>query len=239
MICCVVELRTLTATFRNPEFQNFHKTLNLPPPTTLVGLAGAAMGMSPRAAQSFFEEGNWQVGIWGTSEGYAKDLWKYNNFEGGSIVLRQILYDNCFVAVFGCNDETKVHQLQEAFLRPHYALTLGSSDSLAKVVAVEIVEKTARNKDIAHCIMPGNILADVLENAFSGEDFTIYSTSEPVAYDLPVRFQYESDYGVRRVSRRKTVSFVGEPMQLNFPATGISYKDRFIPIFPLHDENRS
>lgn len=239
MTYCVVEFRTLTATFRNPEFQNFHKTLHLPPPTTLVGLAGAALGKSPRAAQSFFENGDWQIGIWGTSEGYAKDLWKYNNFEGGSIVLREIMYDNCFVAVFGSKDEVKVRQLQDAFINPYYALTLGSSDSLAKVVAVEIVEENTRNKDVAHCLMPGNILADVLENAFSGEEFTIYATSEPVAYDLPVRFQYESDYGVRRVSRRKTVSFVGEPMQLNFPAAGISYKDRFIPIFTLHDEDPS
>jgi len=45
----VLEIITNTATFRNPDFQNFHKTLNLPPPPTLIGFAGAALGLSPKA----------------------------------------------------------------------------------------------------------------------------------------------------------------------------------------------
>ncbi|MBK8923840.1 MAG: CRISPR-associated protein Cas5 [Saprospirales bacterium] len=241
MMYLVVELRTVTATFRNPEFQNFHKTLHLPPPTTLVGLAGAALGKSPKAAQDWFEKANWQMGISGTSEGYAKDLWKYRTLSNdpektSSVLLREILFDNHFFAVFGCQDEEIVLALSHAFNFPKYALTFGSSDSLAKVVSTELVKETGDSRELANCLTPGNVLNEVRDHAFNGEEFSIYSTSEPVAYDLPTRFQYESDYGVRRVVRRKTLSFIGTSMQLNFSVQGIWFKNRFIPVFSLHDD---
>jgi CRISPR-associated protein Cas5t len=241
MIYLAVEIRTVTATFRNPEFQNFHKTLHLPPPTTLVGLAGAALGKSPNAAQEWFEKDDWELGISGTSEGYAKDLWKYNNkwdkdkgWES-SVLFREILFNNHFFAVFGSPAESNVRLLQQAFLQPKYALTLGSSDSLAKVVSTEIVELAETSRELANCLTSGNVMSEVMENAIKGEDFSIYSTSEPIAYDFPTRFQYESDYGVRRVMRRKTFSFIGNPMQLNFEVLGIRLKNQFVPLFSLDD----
>jgi CRISPR-associated protein Cas5t len=238
---CVVELRTMTATFRNPEFQNFHKTLHLPPPTTLVGLAGAALGKSPKAAQEYFERDHWSLGIWGTSEGYTKDLWKYRTLDSNpdkasSIVLREILFDNLWVAVFGCEKKERVEEVLAAFRQPVYALTLGSSDSLAKVVSADIITETIETTRMEYCLVPGNVMADVQEHIFDGNEFSIYTTSEPIAFDLPVRFQYESDYGVRRVVRRKTLSFIGAPMTLNYSVLGIRYAERFIPIFPLHDD---
>jgi len=238
---CVVELRAMMATFRNPEFQNFHKTLHLPPPTTLVGLAGAALGISPKAAQEYFQDHQWHLGIWGTSEGVAIDLWKYRTLDSNpekasSIVLREILFDNHWFAVFGCEKEEKVVEMLTAFQQPVFALTMGSSDSLAKVISVEIVTETAETKQMAHCLVSGNVMADVQEHLFDGSDFSIYVTSEPIAYDLPVRFQYESDYGVRRVVQRKTMSFIGEPMTLNYAVTGVQHGTHFIPVFPLYEE---
>lgn len=238
---CVVELRAMTATFRNPEFQNFHKTLHLPPPTTLVGLAGAALGKSPKAAQEYFEQNSWHLGIWGTSEGYAKDLWKYRTLETdekkspSSIVLREIMFDNHWLVVFGCEDKARVEELQTAFGQPVFALTMGSSDSVAKVVSVNIITETIEDRKISNCLVPGNVMADVEENIKNGSDFSIYATSEPIAYDLPVRFHYESDYGVRRVVRRKTLSFIGEAMTLNFSVRGVQHGQHFIPVFPLHE----
>jgi CRISPR-associated protein Cas5t len=246
MIYLIVELRTITATFRNPEFQNFHKTLHLPPPTTLVGLAGAALGKSPKGAQEWFEQDNWQIGISGTSEGYAKDLWKYQSSTikdtvewERSVLHREILFDNHFFIVFGCSTENKVRLLRQAFLQPKYALTFGSSDSLAKIITSEIIEETHESRELSNCLTSGNVLNEVMENAFNGEDFSIYTNSEPIAYDLPTRFKYESDYGVRRVVQRKTLSFIGTRMQLNFTVLGVRFKEKFIPVFPLHDNDIS
>ena len=241
MMYLVLEIRTITATFRNPEFQNFHKSLYLPPPTTLVGLAGAALGISPKAAQDWFENDAWQFGIAGTSSGYTKDLWKYRTLDAdpvkqSSILLREILFDNCFLIVFGCSDEEKLAELQNAFWHPRYALTLGSSDSLAKLVSSRVVLENAKSRDLENCLLPGNVLDHVRNNISSGDDFSIYTSSEPIAFDLPVRFQYESDYGTRRVTRRQTFSFIGSPMRLNFEIDGILAKNQFIPVFVLNTD---
>lgn len=237
----VLEIRTITATFRNPEFQNFHKSLFLPPPTTLIGLAGSAMGLSPRAAQDWFENGAWHFGIAGTSGGYTKDLWKYRTLDSdpvkqSSILLREILFDNNFLIVFACSDAGKLTELENAFWRPKYALTLGSSDSLAKLVSSQVVLENSKSCDLENCLLPGNVLDNVINNLSSGVDFSIYTSSEPIAFDLPVRFHYESDYGTRRVIRRQTFSFIGSPMRLNFEIDGILAKNQFIPVFALNTE---
>jgi CRISPR-associated protein Cas5t len=238
----IIELRAMTATFRNPEFQNFHKTLQLPPPTTLVGLAGAALGKSPKAAQEYFEQDNWYLGIRGTSEGMAKDLWKYRTLttdptkEATSILIREIMFDNQWFAVFGCEQEGLIKELLEAFQQPVFALTMGSSDSLAKISALEITTETIEMRQMEHCLVSGNVVSDVLEHLFDEEAFSIYTTSDPIVYDLPVRFQYESNYGVRRVVKRKTLSFIGDTTILNYPVKGVQCRQHFIPVFPLHDE---
>lgn len=231
---CIVELVTQTATFRNPEFQNFHKSFLLPPPTTLIGLAGAAMGLSPKSAQDFFKDG-FYLGVYGTSKGYCKDLWKYNTFdEQGSIILKEILYDNHFILVYGSEDGSKIGAVKQAFLAPEYALTLGNNDSLAKVIEVQIHDSFINSSELSNCLVDGNVVEEVLEKANNGLSFSIYSTSEPIAYALPIRFQYESEYGFRRVIERKTLSFIGENMQLNFAKKGVRYKNVFIPIFNLN-----
>lgn len=231
---CVVALKTQTATFRNPEFQNFHKTLLLPPPSTLIGVAGAALGFSPKAAQAYFEQELFWLGVHGISKGITKDLWKYNTFDGkGSIILREILFDNEFVLVYGTENKSLVEELKNAFLNPVFALSLGNNDSIAKIQTVEIVEKTQMGRTVEHCLLEGDILQEVLENTSSGLDFSIYSTSEPITFDLPIMFHYESDYGIRRVMARQQLSIIGEKMVLNVEKEGILYQNKFIPVFPL------
>jgi CRISPR-associated protein Cas5t len=230
---CIVELVTQTATFRNPEFQNFHKSFLLPPPTTLIGLAGAAIGLSPKAAQEFFENG-FYLGTYGTSKGYCKDLWKYNTFdEQGSIILKEMLYDNYFILVYGNDNAAVIDSISQAFLSPVYALTLGNNDSLSKVISVHQDDCFSDSSEFSNCLVDGNVVEEVIEQSGNGLSFSIYSTSEPIAYDLPTRFLYESDYGFRRVVQRKTFSFIGETVRLNFKKKGITFKNTFIPIFNL------
>lgn len=230
---CIVEIKSQTATFRNPEFQNFHKTLPLPPPTTMIGLAGAALGLGPLASQEFFENTDFYIGVCGNTKGIAKDLWKYNDFKSGSIILRELMFNNDFVCTFGSEDLEKVNQIGEAFLNPKFALTMGSSDSLAKIVRVRFANQTIMSKNIDECILEGDVVTEVLDNAAIDPIFSIYSTSEPIAIDVPTRFGYKEEYGIRSVTQRKTLSFVTKPMELNVEKKGVLYDDYFIPIFKL------
>jgi len=129
----ILKIWTQTASFRIPEFQNFHKSFLLPPPTTVVGLAGAALGLSPKSSQDFFDESSIKIGVFGKSDGFAKDLWKYNDFKVGSVIKREIYFFNQYVVVFASENSETIENLGSSFKNPKYALTFGTSDALAKI----------------------------------------------------------------------------------------------------------
>jgi len=228
---CIVELKTQTATFRNPDFQNFHKTLPLPPPTALVGVAGAAMGKSPEEAQRFFDESAFEMGSYCKNAGMATDLWKYNDFSERSIILKEVLFQNEVILIYGSEDISKVDFLFKSFENPVYGLTLGNSDSLAKVVAIMEEINTTESDKVSYCLIEGDIIEEVLTNASNGLDFSIYSTSDPVSMDLPTRFAYQDSFGMRSVCKRKQFSLTTKEMKLNVKKKGILYKEIFVPLF--------
>jgi CRISPR-associated protein Cas5t len=242
MKSCIVEIYTQTSSFRNPEFQTFHKTLTLPPPTSIIGLAGAALGLSPKSSQDFFED-EFKLGIYGKSEGISKDLWKYRYDKteknitqyAASIIKKEFLYNNYFIIVFSSDNLEKINQLKNAFQNPYYSLTLGNSDSLALIKNISVIDKMNfdESKEIEFAILEGNILDEVISNKNNGFEFSIYSTSDPIVYDLPIRFKYENEYGFRNVSKRKTFSMIGKKMLLNINKCGLFYKNIFIPVFKL------
>jgi CRISPR-associated protein Cas5t len=161
----ILEILTQTSTFRNPEFQNFHKTLDLPTPTTIIGLAGAALGLSPKASQDFFNKNIFFFGVYGKSYGKTKDTWKYTNTTKsielanyhpnylGSVITKEILFKNNFIICFGTENLEAYEELLNAFYSPIYSLTLGNSDSLAFIKRIETTEKETENDVIKHCII--------------------------------------------------------------------------------------
>jgi CRISPR-associated protein Cas5t len=243
MLSCCIEIVSQTASFRNPEFQNFHKSLNLPPPTTIIGLAGAALGLSPKMAQEYFDNHLIEVGIAGFYQGKTKDTWKYNRRTSGmhlydplldgGVIQREHLIHNSFFLAFSSKEEVRINEIIEAFQNPVFALTMGNSDALAKVKNVHTDVEISRSGQIKNCMVAGDIVGDVLRNASEHPFFSIYQNSEPITFDLPIRFNYESDYGKREVSEISTFSFVEAEMQLNFDIKGVQLKDIFIPIFHL------
>jgi CRISPR-associated protein Cas5t len=205
MQALIIELTTQSSTFRNPDFQNFHKSYQLPPPTTLVGLAGAAMGLSPMKSQEFFED-NWVFGVYGETKGKANDLWKFTKdirTQKKDILTKEILYFNSFIIVFSSENLDKIEKLKNAFESPKYALTLGNSDSIAKIMNIEISDFFEKSKMVKNCLIGGDIISEVISNMNNDLAFSIYNTSEPITYDLPVKFKYKSEYGERSISKRK------------------------------------
>lgn len=239
----VIEIICQTASFRNPNFQNFHKSLVLPPPTTIIGLSGAALGFSPLMAQDFFDLYKFEIGIYGTYEGKCSDTWKYNKGirdmrlynpeKDGSVIQKEYLIFSSFLIAFSSNHAKAIEQLNNAFQNPTYALTMGNSDSLAHVKAItENVEKS-NSSEIANCFVKGDIVDHVIGLANKGNfEFSIYS-NDTLTYDLPVRFEYENDYGKRSVSQIDTFSLIGNKMKMNYKIEGLDYKNKFIPLFPI------
>jgi CRISPR-associated protein Cas5t len=234
---CLIQVHTQTATFRNPEFQNFHKSFALPPPTTIVGLVGAALGLEAKDAQAFFEDNGFKIGVKGKSEGKTNDLWKYrtlNPEKPTSVLTREILYKNTFLIAFAHENADVIDQLRAAFETPQYAPVLGSSDSLAKLkVLPSDAISVVSSKDLSYCLVAGNAVEDALNAVLSNKSFDFYlEHHDSMFYDLPIRFHYEAS-GVRRVIERKPFTFIGSSMQLPISIEGLKFQNHFIPLFSL------
>ena len=172
-----------------------------------------------------------------------KDTWKYNKrssamhlydpLTDGSIVKREHLIKNLFFLVFASDNKSVITRLQEAFKNPTFALTMGNSDALAKIKVIHDELIITEDSKVSNCLLAGDAIGEVLKQADKNPVFSIYQSSEPIKFDLPVRFNYKSDYGKRSIARVDTFSFVTIEMQLNFNVRGVRCKNLFIPIFKL------
>ncbi|MEM8585751.1 MAG: CRISPR-associated protein Cas5 [Bacteroidota bacterium] len=237
----MIPLKSCLASFRDPDFQNFQRTLPLPPPATCIGMAGAALGLSAQDAQAYFPAGEWEIGVAGYSNGQFKDLWKYDDFKIGSILLREYLFDNYFLLVYGHEDAAKIKQLRQAFTSPVYALSCGNSDSICtvRVHDMKVIDQTTESGSMRACYAEGDLIDSSLQEAAKGTtSFSIRTTSRPVAQDLPVRFEYMKD-GIRMLKERRHISYIQFATNLPIAVKGINYQDPyheetiFIPVFPL------
>lgn len=86
----VVMVRAPVVSFRRPMDHNYQRTLPMPPPTTLLGIAGAALGLSDRelwAQDSPMRD--LRVSVWIEGEtGRAYDMWTVLKIKGGRIAER-------------------------------------------------------------------------------------------------------------------------------------------------------
>lgn len=234
----VVEAYAEVASYRIPEYHNFHKTLPLPPPTALIGMAGAALGLEAWLAQRWFDDNGLEIGVYGTYEGLYTDLWKIASTKKeteSSIVKREYLFRNNYVFVFG-GSESLTGQLAEAFANNHYALTAGNSDSLMKIMASAVYgDADIRQVNaVEHCVLMGDFRSSLsisLERLQPNKAYQYKTMLSPVTYNLPYAFDYAED-GTRTIRQRKQVTFVGTRAELSdgIVLKAIAHKDVLIPI---------
>ena len=232
-----IEGVSLTASFRSPETHTFHKTLPLPPKTTVIGMVGAALGLSLEEAHKFVEENQIQIGVYGHNKGLMRDLWnyrkltvkekKYNeedlkNRKHYSILIREYLFDNRFLFYFGSNNTDKLEELRSAFLSPVYPLTAGNSDDLMKICEIEKISQNEqiKLKEFEHTVLPGD-LSQLYKNNVDFNQLPIVQTvNTPQVFLLPTKFVFEGDE--RRVSERQKFTFISTPVKLKTEVDGYS-----------------
>ena len=210
-----------TASFRIPESHTFQQTLPLPPITTLIGLVGAALGLSFEDAMRFRKEKGLSLGVIGRHKGQIRDLWKYHKIKTGEVIsdvlLREYLVDFKMKLAIGSEDAKIVDQVREAFLDPHYALTLGNSDDLLKICRVGQREalKSSLYSEFKNTVLSGDHTG-VYEPVLDLKNTPITETIRaPQVFLLPTAFSFKGNE--RRVSRREHFTFVGSPIQLKEP----------------------
>ncbi|WP_066632548.1 CRISPR-associated protein Cas5 [Desulfolucanica intricata] len=229
----ILEIYAPTASFRLPETHTFQQTLPLPPVTTLMGLAGAALGLSFEQAMSLRENGL-LCGIWGRHEGEASDLWKFQKIKSGEVIsavlTREILYNLELYILYAHKDRKITEEIRKAFLCPVYALSAGTSDDLIKLRRIGEINETD-SKPCWHyecTILPGDH-SENLESSIKPENLPIIkSIRPPRVFLLPVSFTFSGE--ARRVKNRAYFTFIDTPVTLNQPVTAIVSEGRVFPL---------
>ncbi len=205
-----VRLRAPIASFRPPRDLNYQRTLPLPPPTTVLGVAGAALGLADVEL--------WAAGgpahrlkvavLAEAASGRARDMWTLRKIVGGRIAerspyLRELLVETAFTLLYGGPREL-LDKLANAFRQPVYALSLGREDELAlvDVDAIELASVAETTGPVHGTVWPGDLRRNVPRPVLEPG-----ARLEPLMVErLPLAFRVAG--GRRHPERYATLSFV-------------------------------
>jgi CRISPR-associated protein Cas5t len=260
-----VELVAETASFRDPGGQLYHVCLPLPPVSTIIGIAGAALGLSFEQVWNWFRDQRISVGVQGEAVGRGKDLWNYTkrtvnlekeNNSRSDIVNREFL---CFVErklsnnsgvltstaspvklYYACEHKEAVQKLYQAFREPVYALTLGTNDELAKCVSLTLYEamEPVETDELCNVMVEGD-----WSRQFSFDWETIrampvtVSLTSPTVTKLPVDYSFESN-GVRKGLRYQSFTFLTSVQRLKVPVRAYQFDQDRIPLISIYMESK-
>jgi len=222
----------VTASFRIPESHTFQQTLPLPPITTLIGLVGAAVGLQFKEAIKFREDNDLRLGIIGTNQGEFRDLWKYHKIKASQVIsdvlVREYLTNFEMSLYVGSQRDDIVKYVRESFLSPCYALSAGNSDDLLKIQRVGEIKNTDEVPllEFKNTVLAGDYSAN-FDPAIDLKKVPITETIRaPQVYLLPTAFNFNGSE--RRVSERKSFTFIGSPIRLREPIPGYKIEEEAI-----------
>lgn len=243
-----VELSSETASFRDPGGQLYHATLPLPPVSTIIGIAGAAMGVPFQQAWELFKENDIHVGVKdisvskrGASSGRGLDLWKYqkivSNEVRSDVLKREFLFRPSYLLCYGGQDKGVIEQIRLSFQSPAWALSLGTSDDIASFktpTGVESVrEVNGGSVELSCCLIPGD------QSGNYSFDWEVIRKTHmpklmelPLVKHLPVAFVFGS-YGERKAFAYRPFTFLSGIQRLNQPLPAFFFGQEAIPLISI------
>ena len=219
------------ASFRRPLDLNYQRTLPLPPPTTLIGLAGAALGLADRElweSTSPLQELKVSVLMQPShytqrDPGFARDMWtvlkiKNNKIADRAPYFRELLFFSRYTLLFGGPREL-LESLKKAFLDPVYPLSLGREDELLWIEeepqVLPLTPAETETSTFYGTAVPGDIRE--LEIRMPMEPGL--RVEPPVVETVPLAFEV-GEKGVRAPLRRTPLTFI--PLSLPLEIQGLS-----------------
>lgn len=238
-----------TASFRDPGGQLYHKTLPLPPVSTIIGIAGAALGFPFQQSWEFFHTNDVMVGVkdishsWrGMSPGKGLDLWKYQkivtNEVGSDILKREFLFRPVYQLYYSCETMDTLERIHHSFLSPAWALTLGSSDDIARLEEVSQIETIKQVNGGTTELNYSLISGDQSDNySFDWEEIIRHSPIRsslelPMVKQLPVKFIFGSN-GERKGCEYKPFTFLSGNQRLKNPCPAYCFGKDIVPLISI------
>lgn len=206
------------ASFRRPLDHNYQRTLPMPPPTTILGFAGAALGLADWELWSDLSPlQGIKVSVWIDEEpGLARDMWTLLKIKEGSMVrspyFRELLFRAKYTLLYG-GEERTLQELQKAFEQPAFSLCLGREDELVSVLQVTHQEASEGGK-----VLRGTVVRGALSQLDARPVLRPgIRLSPPVAERLPLRFEVTG--GVRHPRDYEVFTFL--PLSLEVEVSGV------------------
>jgi CRISPR-associated protein Cas5t len=220
---------------------------------------GAAMGFDFEEAMTFRKQNNILFGVIGSHQGEMKDLWKYNKLETdkkekgtlieefltdlkgklqtGSypifrkdVLIREFLVHVSLTIAIASKEQIVLSELRKCFYSPRYALTLGNSDDLFKIIKIGNIAEAEKVEcfTFENTVLAGDLTLDY-ESAIDLKNTPItYRVRAPQVFLLPTSFSFKGEE--RRVSKRQQFTFVGSPIKLKQPLSVYKVEDMIFPL---------
>lgn len=213
--------------FRQPDFHTYHKTLSLPPKTTVAGMIGSALGISPESVnEEWLQNNRFHMGIVGKSNGKASDLWQIRKYESKQIkayhngtesapyktavIVRELLYSSEFTLYLHFNKEEDFELVSTKIQNPAWALSLGREDELVlirEIKQIDIEEKS--NVSFCNTVLPIDFTTTSYDIVLNAENLSDNLIDEaPKSIKLPIAFLYNKDTGDREATKFQIFSFI-------------------------------
>jgi CRISPR-associated protein Cas5t len=230
--------------FRQPDFHTYHKTLPLPPKTTVAGMIGGALGISPKEVNDeWLKPNRFQIGIVGKANGKANDLWQIRKYETKQIaaynkgtestpyktavIVRELLYASKFLLYLTFQEEKDFELVFEKLHNPSWALSLGREDELIKIDEIKQID-LSEQEDIffQDTVLPFDVNIDKyeinLQSSMSKNIKNILSEA-PKTIKLPMTFSHKKDSEAREADYFQVFTFISNlPIR---PKTSKGYLD--------------
>lgn len=209
-----LKVRAPQVSFRHPLDLNYQRTLPLPPPTTMIGLAGAALGI---ADFQIWNDDRWRplrdikvAALLDRLPGKAKDMLTVLKIKGGRIeqrspYFRELLFNVEYTLIYA-GDDNLIKKLIVSFNDPVYPLSLGREDELIEIISIEYVELIEGEPVFRGTAIPGDIREMEIELPAFRDGRAPIKLEPPIVENVPLKFKVEKGY--RIPSQKATISFL-------------------------------
>ncbi len=214
--------------FRQPDFHTYHKTLPLPPKTTVAGMIGSALGIGPKTINDeWLKTGRFQMGIVGKANGKANDLWQIRKYETKQIaaynkgnadtpyktavIVRELLYGSEFIIYLAFKDENDFNLVHQKLQNPSWALSLGREDELISIKGITKVDlEEEPDTTFQNTVLPYDVNEKkykIILGQVTGRNLL---SDAPKTVKLPVTFSHKKDSEVREADAFQMFTFVSD-----------------------------
>lgn len=215
--------------FRQPDFHTYHKTLPLPTKTTVAGMLGSALGISPECVNdSWLKNNRFQMGVVGRKGGMANDLWqirKYSTsqikaYEKGkdqqpyktAVIVRELLYNMSYVLYLAFKENSDYEIILDKLIHPEWAISLGREDELIRIESMDIVQIDKRSDIVYHNTVLPIDLSMVKYNVQIDTSISYRNNllnEAPQIVKVPISFLYDEKTQKREAVEYGMFSFIG------------------------------